>query len=93
MAPESGSGLGARLHTAARISEPPGEWMNRRQCLRLDVVDLDAREGLQAGHVHLVVEVANVAHLRGVPRVLRGSAKPGCWIGLNEACETKAESE
>ena len=56
--------------------------MNRRRCLRLDVVDLDAREALQAGHVHLVVEVANVAHLRGVPRVLLGSAKHGCWIAV-----------
>ena len=30
--------------------------------LRLDVLDLDARETLDACHVDLVVEVANIAH-------------------------------
>merc|ERR1712170_42649 len=37
-------------------------WEDEAINLRLDVLALDAREALEAGHVDLVVEVANVAH-------------------------------
>merc|ERR1719390_255929 len=39
-------------------------WEDEAVHLRLDVLDFDAREALEASHVDLVIEVANVAHDR-----------------------------
>merc|ERR1711870_94117 len=61
---------GGMTRGAAQVQQAPGcqdddampIWEDEAVDLRLDVLNLDASEALQAGHIDLVVEVADVAN-------------------------------